>query len=108
MSDDPANVTCWKQKRGFHNRGVTWDTPMARWAWPNNDWIQLRRLDSPKKIDVIPVLLKRINLTSLLTKKDGGIPLKKARDVDPLILDPLGNTEGIQLVIRGDSKTIVD
>ena len=54
------------------------------------------------------LLLKRINLTSVLTKKDGGIPLKKARDVDPLILDPPGNTEGIQLVLRGDSETIVD
>ena len=41
-------------------------------------------------------------------KKDGGIPLKKARDVDPLILDPPGTTEGIELVIRGDSKTVVD
>ena len=38
MSDDPTNVTCRKQKWGFHNRGVTWETPMARWAGPNNDW----------------------------------------------------------------------
>ena len=35
-------------------------------------------------------------------------PLNKARDVDPLILDPPGNIEGIELAIRGDSKTVVD
>ena len=32
MKWDPLNITCWKHKWGFHNRGVTWDTPMARWA----------------------------------------------------------------------------
>ena len=41
-------------------------------------------------------------------KKDGGIPLTKARDVDPLTIDSPGTTEGIELVIRGDSKTVVD
>ena len=65
-------------------------------------------MGSPKKIDVIYLLLKRINLTPLMTKKDGGIPLKKTRDVEPLIIDPPGNTEGMQLVIRSDSKTVVD
>ena len=66
-------------------------------------------LPPPRKCDVIPtLLLKAINLTSMMTKNDGGIPLKKARDVDPLILDPPRNTEGIRLVIRGDSKTTVD
>ena len=109
MSEDPANATCWKHKWGFHNRDVTWDTPMAPWAGQKNDWIQLWRVGSPKKIDVIPLQLKMIHLTSLLMKKEGGIPFKKARDVDPLIIDPPGTTEGIQLVIRGDSsKTVVD
>ena len=81
---------------------------MERWAEPDNDWINIWKLESPKKSDVIPLFLKGINLTSMLKRKDGGIPLKKARDVDPLILEPPANTEGIQLVIQGDSKTIVD
>ena len=33
---------------------------------------------------------------------------KKARDVDPLIIDPPGTTEGVELVMRVDSKTVVD
>ena len=62
----------------------------------------------PKKTDVVPFLLKMIHLTSIQTKRVGGIPLTKARDVDPLIIDPPDNIEGIELVIRGDSKTVVD
>ena len=30
MTWDPYNVQRWKHKVGFHNRGVHWDTPMAR------------------------------------------------------------------------------
>ena len=30
MTCDPYNVQRWKQNVGFHNRGVQWDTPMAR------------------------------------------------------------------------------
>ena len=30
MSEDPNNVTGWKHKWGFHNRGVLWDTPIAK------------------------------------------------------------------------------
>ena len=32
MKKDPASVTGWNHKVGFHNRGVQWDTPMSRWA----------------------------------------------------------------------------
>ena len=38
---DPANVTRWKHKFGFHNRGVQWDTPMSKWAGEGKDLIQL-------------------------------------------------------------------
>ena len=40
-------------------------------------------------------------------KKLGGIPSKEPRNLDPVILQPPTNTEGIELV-RGDSKTVVD
>ena len=36
-----ANVTRWKHKFGFHNRGVQWDTPMSRWSGEEKDWMQL-------------------------------------------------------------------
>ena len=76
MSEDPTNATCWKHKWGFHNKGVTWDTPMTRWAGQKDDWIQLWRKGPPRKTDVIPLLLKMIHLTSLQTKRVSGIPLK--------------------------------
>ena len=40
MKWGPLNVTCWKHKWGFHNRDVTWDTLMAKWAGSDEDWIQ--------------------------------------------------------------------
>ena len=30
MKWDPLNITCWKHEWGFHNRGVTWDTPIGQ------------------------------------------------------------------------------
>ena len=41
MKIDPANVTRWKHKFGFHNRGVMWDTLMTKWAGEENDWMQM-------------------------------------------------------------------
>ena len=41
MAWDPKNVRWWKHEVGFHNRGVQWDTPMARGAGEGNDWIKL-------------------------------------------------------------------
>ena len=37
MKKDPANVTRWKHRFGFHNRGVQWDTPMSMWAGEGKD-----------------------------------------------------------------------
>ena len=67
MKWDPLNISCWKHKWGFHNRGVTWDTPMARWTGSEADWIQKWRKSRPKKAEVVP----------------GGIPLRKERELDP-------------------------
>ena len=41
MTWDPYNVQRWKHIVKSHNRGVLWDTPMARWAGEGKDWIQL-------------------------------------------------------------------
>ena len=41
-------------------------------------------------------------------RKSAAFPQKKQETLDPLIIDPPGNIEGIELVIRGDSKTVVD
>ena len=29
MATDPTNITRWKYKFGFHNRGIQWNTPMS-------------------------------------------------------------------------------
>ena len=109
MSEDPENVTGWRHKLGFHNKGITWDTPMTRWAGVDNDWIRLWKTGPHKKKDVISSLLQTIHLSSRWTKGgDGGIPLKKARYLDPLIIDPPSCAYGTELIIRGDSKTIVE
>ena len=41
-------------------------------------------------------------------KADGGIALRKERDLDPLMIKPPRTVEGIELAIRGASKTVVD
>ena len=93
----------------FHNRGVTWDTPMAGWAGSGEDWIQKWRMNPPKKTDAIPTLVLAIPLSPIQIKKiDGGIPLRRERDLDPLVMEPSRTVEGIELVIPGDSKTVVD
>ena len=51
------DVTRWKHEVGFHNRGIQWDTPMARWAGEGNDWIKLMAQRQPRKEDVIHSLL---------------------------------------------------
>ena len=55
---NPPNVTRWKHKFGFHNRGVQWDTPMSKWAGEGEDWIQLLIQSPPRKEDVMISLLK--------------------------------------------------
>ena len=41
MAWEPYNVQRWKRTVGLHNRGAQWDTPMARWAGEERDWIKL-------------------------------------------------------------------
>ena len=59
MKMDPANVTRWKHKFGFHNKGVQWDTPMLKSAGEGKDWIQLMARGPPCKEDVTISLLKK-------------------------------------------------
>ena len=61
MKWDPLNFICWKHKWGFYSRGVTWDTPMARWAGSGEDWMQKLRTGPPKKAEVIPTLVLAIH-----------------------------------------------
>ena len=65
-------------KIGFHNRGVQWDTPMARWAGEGNDWIKLVAQQNHRKQDVIRSLLE--------TEPNGIRPAEKPRDLPPLEL----------------------
>ena len=97
----PLNFTCWKHKWGFHNRGVIWGS--------GEGWIQKWRMHPPKKTVAVPALVRAIHVSPLQIKiTDGGIRLRKERELDPLLLVLRITVTGIELVIRGDSKTIVD
>ena len=58
MRVDPMNASRWKHTWGFHNKGVGWDTPMARWAGVGEDWVQEVTTHLPNEDDVNFVLLK--------------------------------------------------
>ena len=73
MAWDPGNVQRWKHKVGFHNRGVQWDTPMARWAGEGKDLIKLVTQLKPHKEDVFRSLLESM--------KQGGGKEKGAKRV---------------------------
>ena len=60
MAWDPPNVTRWKHEVGFHNRGIQWDTPMARWAGEGKDWIKLMAQRQLRKEYVIHILLESL------------------------------------------------
>ena len=109
MAWDPNNVQRWKHKVGFHNRGVQWDTPMARWAGEGNDWTELLTQTRPHKEDVIQNLLE--SMKQPFDKKKvskGPAPSKKPRGLPPLDLAILVPGEQLTLEIQGDNKTSAD
>ena len=109
MTWDPYNVQRWKHKVGFHNRGIQWDTPMARWAGEVKDWIQLMTQTQPRKDDVIRNLLESMKQPVDRKKESkGSVPTKKPRDLLPLDLGTRVPGESTTLEIKGDNKTIVD
>ena len=110
LSEDPANATCWKHKLGFsqQRRNVGYTYGKMGWAERRLDTIMESGFSQEDRRGFL--LLKMIRLTSMQTKKVGGILFKKARDVDPLIIaiDYWLSGQGIELVIRSDGKTVVD
>ena len=46
-----------EHKWRFHNRGVIWNTPMARWAGSEGDWMQKFVRVPHQKEDVIVSLM---------------------------------------------------
>ena len=81
---------------------------MARWAGSGEDWIQKWRTSPRRKVDMILPLVLAIHLSpSQIKKTEGGFPLRKERELDPLVLEPPRIFEGIELVFRGDRKTNV-
>ena len=69
MKWDPLNITCWKHKWVFHNRGVTWDTPLIKGAGTGEDWIQKWRMNPLKKTEAVPTQVLAIHLSPLMMKK---------------------------------------
>ena len=78
MKKDPANLTRWKHKFGFHNSGV--------------QWLQLMT-QGPRR--------QRKNT------QERGAQKKKPRDLEPMVLEtPV--EDKLMLEIRSDRKTIVE
>ena len=73
-----------------------------RWAGPEDDWIEKLIRDPPQKEDVITSLMKMMGRPTAHLTKNGGIPSKAPRDLEPFVLGPPTNTEGIALEIRRD------
>ena len=66
---------------------------MTRWAGSGNDWIQKLARHLHRKDDLAIALLRMLREPKIhLEKKRGGIPSKKPRDLDPLVLEPPDDT----------------
>ena len=84
MATDPTNVTRWRHLFGFHNRGTQWDTPMAKLAGEENDWVQLMARGPPRKEDVtISLLASMRQATKKRTEKGGGRADEEAKGPGP-------------------------
>ena len=82
---------------------------MVRWAGSEEDWIQRWRVGPLRKAEVITNLVLAIHLSTLQVQKaDGRILLRKEKDLDPLMIQPQRTVEGIEVVLRGAIKTVVD
>ena len=58
---------------------------------------------------MIVALMKMLRqATTHVEKKPGSIPSKELRDLDPMVLEPPTKTEGVELEIMDESKTVVD
>ena len=105
MAWDPYNVQRWKHKFGFHNRGVQWDTPMARWAGEGNDWSKLMAQKKTRKENVF---LQPARIYETDGGPNGARPIKKPRGLPPYVLSIPQAGQRPSLEITGDCKTMVD
>ena len=87
MATDPANVTRWKHKFGFHSRGTQQDTPMAKWAGERKDWKQVVTQGASRKEDVTFSLLASMRQATEKKNREKGVWTKKPRDLAPLVLE---------------------
>ena len=101
----PATFNGGSTKVGFHNRGVQWDTPMAKWAGEVKDWIQLMTQTQPRREDIIRSMKQPVDKKK---ESEGSVPTKKPRDLPPLDLGIPAVGERPTLEIKGDNKTIED
>ena len=83
----PAEHHLLEAQVGFHNRGVTWDTSVARLAGSGQDSTQKWRTNLPKKTEAILSLVLAIRLSPFQTKKQmAALLFKKEKRLDPLVM----------------------
>ena len=59
MKWDSLNITCCKDKWGLQNRGVTWDTLVARWARRGGRLDAKVENESSKKAYMVPTCVSK-------------------------------------------------
>ena len=77
------NVSPWKHKWCFHNRGVVWDTPVAKWAGEGREWVQeMTRCPRPRRMEC-GLLKMTQQRTKHLPEKITGTPNKQTKGIGP-------------------------
>ena len=96
MHVDPTNVSKWKTAVEFSQQSGMGHT-FGKMGWGVR----------PPKMDEVTVAHVKMSRQPAkhLTKKVVGVSSKKARELDPMVLEAPGRGEGIQVDIRGGSKT---
>ena len=51
MARDPTNSTKWKHMWRFHNRGVVWYTPFAKWCGSGEEWHKKMQREKTPRIE---------------------------------------------------------
>ena len=82
------NVSPWKHKWCFHNRGVVGDIPVAKWAGEGREWVQeMTRCPGPRRMECGLLKMTQTAYETFAWKRSQEHPTKKPRGLDPMVLE---------------------
>ena len=114
MRVDPIHVSRWKHQWCFSQRGRGVGYSYGQVGWRGKRLgtrnVPKKKKHPPKKDEVImaPLKMARRHSKHLLKKATRSSQQKQTRELDPTVRDVPGRGTGIQVEIRGDSKTVED